>query len=849
MIFRAFSMDGFSGTGKALFWISAVTFIVLLTLNVGIWKQTIVGHGPFSSETASRGALLFPVPPPAPAFLSCCLGSSGDDNSHPQRSDLKLWVNGHPMGPPHSQHEDIRNRIDAGFSHWGAKVIFSLPPAADNSENTEIKINYSLRPYSWLLLLAILLTTSSGVIFQGEAVARIYGTISSEQKTAIRRTLIIAPYKLAFIFGSMVLLFASVFLAVSLYALLTGWTLPTTALLRWSETARAICRIEPLLGYVLMTIAAFGVCTRWLTGDDPRHHATIVHEDERLRRAIVCFGIPMLTIGLWSSDSAMWSGMVRPGDYYVDSIGGLIPFADAVNYLATSYDQQKDGLLSTMALRRPIAGVFRLVLLFAGGYAVSWMILLQSLLMASAIWFATISIAAWRGVWAALTFAGLAYIYSRTFAPTTLTEPLGLIVAMLSVPYLIESFRSGSVNHALMGFALTVLALMIRMGSMFTIPALMIWLVWQFEGSVNRRTKLGIAAAAVVVLVIGFNTVLQELNGPSQASTGSNFAYVVCGLTMGTTWDGCPRVIKPDAGMSEEILIARMKAMAWDNFKAHPELFFRRLMAGAAQFLRELPDLIWGGVSLTAEPWGMLRISITLICCVGLFHTLLTATSKEKAFWLLMWLSVIASSALIFFDDGRRVLAVSIPTFALFFASGMGIPTNLLFNAQAKNLLKYGVAGLLSICVIFLITPWLARRIAPSVLSGSSVKSSDQHAVIFGSKRIAGFLVVADDQPLPEKLPAIHAEQFSEIVRHSGVETFQGLIHPDMPPLPFGFIFAPRIDDADSSDEFIVPAQVLERRDINSWQLQYRNWQQKPGFGPYWFYTEEAHPFVTPDGP
>ena len=59
-------------------------------------------------------------------------------------------------------------------------------------------------------------------------------------------------------------------------------------------------------------------------------------------------------------------------------------------------------------------------------------------------------------------------------------------------------------------------ALMTRMGSMFTIPALLIWLVWQFANGVAARIRIGIAAVVVLLGVLGLNTLLLKAYGANQ---------------------------------------------------------------------------------------------------------------------------------------------------------------------------------------------------------------------------------------------------------------------------------------------------------------------------------------------
>ena len=80
---------------------------------------------------------------------------------------------------------------------------------------------------------------------------------------------------------------------------------------------------------------------------------------------------------------------------------------------------------------------------------------------------------------------------------------------------------------------------MTRMGSMFTLPALLVWLIWQFGK--DRATKLRTGAAAICILlaILGMNSLLQHSYGKDDAGSTGNFPYVVCGLSMGTDWTGC----------------------------------------------------------------------------------------------------------------------------------------------------------------------------------------------------------------------------------------------------------------------------------------------------------------------
>ncbi len=55
---------------------------------------------------------------------------TGDSQSSPTSSTLKIYENGRELGPAHSSHKDVRSVGKGRFSHWGNELYFS---ASDNS--------------------------------------------------------------------------------------------------------------------------------------------------------------------------------------------------------------------------------------------------------------------------------------------------------------------------------------------------------------------------------------------------------------------------------------------------------------------------------------------------------------------------------------------------------------------------------------------------------------------------------------------------------------------------------------------------------------------------------------------
>jgi hypothetical protein len=819
---------------KFTFWPFVIFTLVLFGLEVGVWETTETHWGPFVQDpfvpaSLSGRSVGFAIH--GTHAFKCCVGLRSDNNEHPFQSDLRLWINEREIGPPHTQHELISKGETAGFSNWAEYVIFALPPGVQNDSTAKATVRYALRPV-WGSTAAFALATS------------LLGLI------AYRRGALGAPHILLLTLGYAGLALSILYVAWTLVALAAGWALPTTALIRWFSIAQWMCRNEPFLPYVLLACVGLGVVAAWLR---PLFNLAPA-EQEKEEAAFRCFfqrwGLLITACALTFSISGMWAGLVRSSDLDGFAIAGMIQFTDAAGHLTAAHDQAKDGVWNAFALRRPIAAAFRSTLLFFAGFSLSAMLLLQACLLAGAICFASAAVTRWRGLWAGVTFFALTYICVRTFAPTTLSEPLGLLAALASVPFFIEAFRTGSVPAALLAFAFTTIALMTRMGSMFTIPAVMLWLVWQFGTTLRERIRVALIAGAIISGIGTTNYLLETGYGNHQQYlTGSNFSYTLCGLTMGTTWDRCRAELAERIAQrphTEGMPTEAAYSLAWENFTNHPSVFFNRLLAGAHAFLTYVPDLLFRGYGAVIEPSWFPRTLILALILIGLLYVLSRRENrKQVGFWILLWASIVTSAAFVFFDQGQRVLASSYPLIFLFFAMGMTGP-NIAIRREdtvAPKLVRFGATLLIASLFLFFSIPWLAHRLSPaqSLMAGSIAGKSDQ-AVVFGGRRLAGFLVLPDEMPLRKETASLHLSEFEAIIKQSDIEKYQGLIHPEMPPLPFGFIFAPRLEkDAASVYQFIVPPDVMERRDVKAWRMHVKRWQPETG-GNWWLYVTRAEP-------
>lgn len=838
--------DRIPAAARWMFWPLALLALTSLTLQLGTWHTEFNIAGPFAAETSpARASLILEIPQEQwdrwwrqPLV--------GDDGAHPFQSLLELRIAGREMGPPHSLHETIRTGETTGFSHWGPHLIFSLPPGVTNGPETTATLRYVVRPKVWVTSALAIVSALLGCLIYFEALRSLGRRLSGQANAFVLRI----PYLMLAGLCWVGLTASAVYIASSLYAWATGWALPTTALIRWSRDAQWAAGNEPYFGYLLLMLAGVGTVTTWLIGSTARTRPWVESNEQSLRRLLDWCRFPIAACAFVFCVSAMWAGIVRPGDFQYANLGGLVPFSDAGGYLAAAFDQVRNGVWNDMALRRPLAAGFRSVLLIFSDFSLSSMLILQACLVAGAACFATQAIVAWRGVWAGTAFFALTYIYDRIFVPTTLTEPLGLFWALLSIPFFIKAFRDRSAGAALVAFAMTMAALMTRMGSMFTIPALLIWLVWQFGDGIAAKLRMALAATAILLGVLGLNALLLKTYGTSQSSLGSNFSYVVCGLSIGTGWEGCPAKLASEGKslQGDEVAVAsQLYSVAWSNFRAKPEIFFSRLTDNLEKFASEFPDVIWRGYLLgVEEPAWLFRNTLTAISLIGLVYIAARrAKSVELSFWVLFWAGLAASSSMIYFDDGPRTLAASHPVIALFFAMGMSSPASPATSSSASRLSRYGLVGLIAAALLFVCVPWTAHHFfSQGRWANAAPLQKKDEAFVFGGRRMSGFLVVGQGVPLRSDVPSIHLSEFESIVRQTGIEQYQDLIHPVSPPLPFGFVFAPQLETGMSYSLYVVPQEVIERRDVPAWHFDLKPPDHKPGgHVEYWSYVTRAEPW------
>jgi len=823
-----------------LAWLSvlfaSVLIVTAMVLGVGIVKRQITFNGPFKAESDSVRNLALTVDLRPALPLRKVFSSGGESTYNPNASELEVYVNGVPLIQPHSLHDVVRLKGDGAFSHWGDNLIFSLPHGVANSGATRIEVQFPLRLHPRLLGIAIILGVWGTFIL----LRQLRQQDAEAYNTRIPNALMILGYALQ---GLMIfcLLIAIVFLGTVFLGWAAGFTLPNTALFHWWPQFNGLALREPSFGHVILTMAMIGVGAAWLASTLGQRGRAFANIEARLAAGFRRYGV-LFIIGLFLySVGATWAGIPRPEDLGGNAIAGLLPFNDANGHFQHVYFQAINGDWTPFIGRRPLAAAFRTMVVVGVDYNNYHFLILQTVALALAIFYATRAVMAWRGLWAGLTFLGLGFILVRPYLPTNLTEPLGIFWALVSVPFLVRAIRFNRLDDAATGLHLTLWALLTRMGAMFTLPALGLWIIlsrWGTRREILRATLLVVALALVNMAMVGG---MSEFYGTTGGAVGSNFSHTFCGLAHGTTWSGCGTIyVEEMKKITSEAEQAKFYyAKAAEKITNAPRILFGRLLEGERYFSRNIGKRILSGYT-GSIPDSFPAILWWLFAIAGLVWVMRhRREDHEGKFWLLFVAGLVASAPFVIFDDGWRVMCASFVILALLPASGFSsplhqpesLPSSQVYGAIKGHWLALTLVAVLCVSVPALVhqRDWLEVRRIPTQ------NLAKDEEIFLGTRRMSGFLVVSDEQALPKQVPAIHESDFVRIIRNSGIEQYEALVTPEpIHQAPFAIASAIPVNQR-THGLLIMPAEVFTALDDKLWRFRL-------GEGKYWIKVTEATP-------
>ena len=834
----------------AMVMVAAVVILADGLLSLGMWHHTTQLSGPFTAEAVDSPVYNVRLGRDLPLWP--LLASHGGTGEQPRQSTLQAWANGQQLGPANAPNDIIRRHGGGAFSHWGNALLFSLPAAMTGADPLTITVEYVPRVAYWCIDLCQALLLVGGAY--GFMWLRQSGSPVFERRLARGLQYFGRALRATF---ALALGLVAAFAAGAVYGYAHGYTLPTTGVFTLFPLASIGASHEPATAYVVLLYAAAGAAAAWIARSMP-HLAGFQAQEQALERSWLRWGWLLIAGYFLFSQSATWHGGTYAGDLSSAAIGGLVPFNDAGGHLLGIVQQSLDGHWGSFLERRPFAAAVRTVVMLASGFSPTVFAQLQALALALATYAAARAVTLWRGVWSGITLFGLVAIVVRPYLPTQLTEPWGIFWSLVAVPLLINGLRAGAVGGQVAGFVATCVALMTRMGSMFSAPALALWILWtqRERRDALLRTFAGLALAAG--LVGGASSALLKLYGGHTGALAGNFSYVACGLAHGENWTGCLRLYAEDLQHTHtEAEVAQLLyAKTWVQIRARPAVLVKRLVAGERYFLDGLATVILGGYAQSTLPAFFPRTGWFVLALAGVVGVLRHRREQhERTFWAVSAAALLMSAPWVIFDDGWRVLCGGFVLIAVFLALGFTSPwpARPTAAAQIATLSRITTYALGLVLTAMLIAPWAAHRLDPlNKQRWAREPVAVDEVVMLAGRFLSGFLVVPDAAALPPAIPAFHYSTFATVVGNSGVEQYAPLLQPDMRTREFGVVsgFLPQGPFVLRGSPvhavrlygaiYIVPPAVMRQTAVQAWKLHV-----PPGpVNAYWYDVAAADPVV-----
>ena len=732
------------------------------------------------------------------------------------RSTLQIFENGKPLGPPHALHQAIRDQGKGAFSHYADTLRFSSSDGTDPRTNGYTYIAIAEREIQTEVIgIFIILTGLVLVLTRG---------LSSATRSI--RALTSLVYGGVTIIGAAGCLLGLLLLGTTLLGSYAGDQLPTTRLFKLLPDVDKVLHALPI---GCLVIAALGATVSWLAALDLHNRVASRRAEIIVLRHARAYGLVIvLAIIVSMLSSGGWSGQIGSSEYHGYSLAGLIPHSDAATFFRSSFDIGFGEEWNWISSSRPMASAFRDLITYVGRYSYPVSLVVQAILLSIACYAAALSVAYWLGIWSAIAFFALELMMVRPFLPTTSSESLSLVWAFFSIACLAHACRTGSAQWAAVALGFVCAAQFTRMGAVLVLGAVGLWVIALPKYSAAHFAR----KIALVVLAIGlpaalgsllrnayaFQSELPYLGGVNLG--GWNLGSLVCELAVRVDWPECRNLHSLQLQKARGADAANgIYSHVWELVKANPLVVVRPMVDNIVTFLSILPRaLVFGYTewrdSAIMVPWSFLAVALPGL----LFHFIKRARRTELLLWCFFWLALIASSAVVFFEDGWRALYATHPLMAAFVAIAFTTPSSL-----PRCDIRVSVAKTLSLvslsAILLILAPWAVHReLSPREPVVLWQKVGE--ATVSGGNRITGFLVLPDDQIIDRKIASLSYSGFQAVLKFARLDDRWRNSISMLPAPPFAVVWAPRIAKRQSVEVFIAPTRVLEDREVTRWHFE-----------------------------
>lgn len=612
------------------------------------------------------------------------------------------------------------------------------------------------------------------------------------------------------------LLFSITYIVSFLYGVYSGHSFPSREVFLLFPGLGTVFSRPQYIGEALLAYAFAGFFLSWLLQRE-QHPAFG-------RRLLAGLGRNWNTISFLILFNLLFATL---GEAYVsfnydfNVLAGILPWSDANGHYSLYTKYFYDGMMGDWVLRRPMAAFMGASIHWLAGTDPAIALMLRCLLVCCAMWASCAVMNKSFGVWSAIACLALEYSYIAEYLHTFMTEPLGFFWGCTAAALWLYALREKCLFWELAAFGVTLVGLLVRMGSMFLVPALFLYVLWRWrELSPGhgwwKKPLLGLCLCAIAIVLL--NATFAGRGVGDRQQTGSNFAYCFAGLTLGTDWAGAKKTYMKQLGTLNERQISHfLYKQGIKNILHSPIIFFKRVAKGEVEFLKNINFFLF-------HKWWLIFLLGSL-----LFIRRKTLFSKASAaFWLATWGGILLSIPFIYFDQSWRVNIFVYPFIACFFSHALArrhtagtLPAG--HGTDAAPRLVVMLSGvLLALMVSVALFPRLhtPAKIERMLKYKASLPKQPANRFLVDPRGM-GLLIVPDGQEPDKTVPSITWSTFRDKYQKMFPAADVVQLMSAFPTPPFVALVQPPLSGIYSGyNFFLAPPEVLSRKNILLWDFE-----------------------------
>ncbi len=375
----------------------------------------------------------------------------------------------------------------------------------------------------------------------------------------------------------------------------------------------------------------------------------------RLGMVLIAFTLPLLR--LWQTAESTWNIVL-----------GLLPWADGTEYYFDANRMLEGGLFSAFAGRRPLYASLLTTLLKLSGQNLQVTLIIFTIINALVVFLFVEEIHNEWGAISAIIALYLSQLFYRPFVGTTLTEQFGFPIGLLAIIVLIRGVKTTKLWLFSLGIMLLTYALLIRAGTFFVLPILVIFAVVNFAENHRQYLKVFLVTTLAVVIPILTNTWLEHKVASPNAVEFANFADTLYGQARGGVRWTQAAIDHPElSSMVEPDRSRLLYRLAFEEIIRNPVGLVKGSLKAIADFIRPGFFSAFGFLTFGNKAVDFLfQLSAALIFLFGLWVIWKSRKSAISTFILVYWMGMLFSIPFLPpIDAGVRPYAATIASLFL----------------------------------------------------------------------------------------------------------------------------------------------------------------------------------------